>query len=95
MSANPGREPVKTDTLLFINGEHRRGRAGQLAVTDPGSGRDAGTVQLADRADVQDAIDAAAGAFPAWSRTVPAKRGEILSAPRLSCASAPTRRQPC
>ena len=49
MSANPGPEPVKTDTLLFINGEHRRGRAGQLAVTDPGSGRDAGTVQLADR----------------------------------------------
>jgi len=86
---------VKADTLLFINGEHRRGRAGQLAVTDPGSGRDAGTVQLADRADVQDAIDAAAGAFPAWSRTVPAKRGEILSAPRLSCVSAPTRRQPC
>lgn len=69
---------VDVDTRLFIGGEHRPGGAGQLPVVDPGNGKQIGTVELADHADVQDALDAASRAFPGWSTTLPSQRGAVL-----------------
>ncbi|MFF4822343.1 NAD-dependent succinate-semialdehyde dehydrogenase [Streptomyces sp. NPDC001312] len=69
---------IDMDTRLFIDGKHRDGGAGSQPIVDPGNGQEIGKVELADPSDVQDALDAATGAFPAWSRTLPAQRGAIL-----------------
>jgi len=49
-------------------------------VTNPATGRVTGHVALADIADVQRVIEAAAAAFPAWRDTSLAKRTQILFA---------------
>lgn len=63
---------------LLIGGQWRPGAAGSLENIDPGNGETIGAVTLADQADVQAALQAAADAFPAWSATVAAQRGAIL-----------------
>ena len=49
-----------------------------ILVTDPATGETCGTVPVASEADVVRAVDAAEAAFPAWSKTTPFYRGEIL-----------------
>ncbi|MFI5615128.1 aldehyde dehydrogenase family protein [Amycolatopsis sp. NPDC051903] len=69
---------MPTDVQLFADGYHRRGGAGQLRVTDPGTGRRLGVVELASEADVRYALSVAHRAFPGWSATPPAERGAVL-----------------
>ncbi|HET8842035.1 MAG TPA: aldehyde dehydrogenase family protein, partial [Ktedonobacteraceae bacterium] len=76
MSANPQTTTLGSD--LFIGGQWRRGAAGSLENIDPGNGETLGLVTLADQADVQAALDAAADAFPSWSALIPAQRGVLL-----------------
>ena len=78
MSAEHTVDTIGISTSLFISGEHRRGGAGKLPIVDPGTGKQIGTVELASEADVQDALEAASQAFPAWSQTLPSQRGAIL-----------------
>jgi succinate-semialdehyde dehydrogenase/glutarate-semialdehyde dehydrogenase len=63
---------------LFIGGQWKQGTAGSLENVDPGNGETIGVVTLAHQADVQAALDAAAGAFCSWSELIPAQRGAIL-----------------
>ncbi|MBD9423828.1 MULTISPECIES: CoA-acylating methylmalonate-semialdehyde dehydrogenase [unclassified Pseudomonas] len=62
----------------FINGEIvlRNGRTAQ--VFNPSIGEPVRQVELADRATIQAAIDAAKAAFPAWRNTPPAKRAQVM-----------------
>lgn len=77
MSAN-----TKTITTLgsdlFIGGQWKPGNAGYLENIDPGNGETIGAVTLANQADVQAALEAAADAFPSWSATISCQRGAIL-----------------
>ena len=66
------------DAGLFIDGTWVDGAAGTLPNVDPGTGRAVGQVSLASPEQVQAALDAAAAAFGAWSRTLPAARGQLL-----------------
>jgi succinate-semialdehyde dehydrogenase/glutarate-semialdehyde dehydrogenase len=73
----------ETDVSLFINGAWLPGAAGTIDNIDPGHGERIGRVGLADPQQVQQALDAAAGAFPSWSRTNGRTRGALLK----KCAS--------
>ena len=67
-----------TDFRLYIDGEWRAGGDGSYAVVNPATEQ---VVGEAPNASVQDALDAAAAAraaFPAWSRTTPEVRAELL-----------------
>jgi succinate-semialdehyde dehydrogenase/glutarate-semialdehyde dehydrogenase len=78
MSAEHSLDTLTFDTPLFINGKPRAGGAGQLPIVDPGTGKQLGSVELADSEDISDALNAASRAFPAWSATLPSQRGAIL-----------------
>lgn len=63
---------------LYVGGQWLEGDLERLAVTNPANGETIGSVPLATRAVVQQAIDAAYEAFPAWS-TLPARtRADLL-----------------
>src|SRR5690606_15519637 len=62
----------------LINGERVAGQGRAADVFNPSTGQVARQVALADRATVQQAIDAAQAAFPAWRNTPPAKRAQLL-----------------
>src|SRR5215470_7224943 len=53
--------------LLYIDGEWRGGSAGTAEATSPSSGETFATVAIAGPADVDDAVRAAAAAWPAWA----------------------------
>jgi hypothetical protein len=72
---------TQTTTLgsdLFIDGQWKQGAAGSLENIDAGNGETIGAVTLANQADVQAALDAAAAAFLSWSAIIPAQRGALL-----------------
>jgi succinate-semialdehyde dehydrogenase/glutarate-semialdehyde dehydrogenase len=77
-TAPGGAGPPDGLVRLRIGGAEREGGAGRLDVLDPATGEPAFAVALADEADLDDALAAAAAAFPAWSRTPAAARGSIL-----------------
>jgi succinate-semialdehyde dehydrogenase/glutarate-semialdehyde dehydrogenase len=54
------------------------GRAGRQVVTSPTDGRVLAEVSLLDEAQAESALEAARGAFPAWSRLSFAERGRHL-----------------
>lgn len=62
----------------LINGElvSKGGRTAD--VFNPSTGQATRKVELASRATIQDAIDAARAAFPAWRNTPPAKRAQVM-----------------
>ncbi|MGV6872815.1 NAD-dependent succinate-semialdehyde dehydrogenase [Pseudochelatococcus sp. B33] len=64
------------DLKLFIGGEWRA-RDGQ-PVINPADENVIGIVPHADKADLDDALTAAAAGFKIWSRTSPARRAEII-----------------
>src|SRR6059058_4056826 len=67
------------DVQMFINGEHVDAASGATTdVRNPATGEVVDTVPRADAEDTRRAIDAAAAAFPAWSKTPPTKRAHIL-----------------
>jgi acyl-CoA reductase-like NAD-dependent aldehyde dehydrogenase len=55
------------DYLLYVGGEWRAGRGGTADAVSPSSGETFATVALGGPDDVDDAVRAAAGAWPAWS----------------------------
>lgn len=66
------------DADLFIGGVWQVGENGVLANIDPGNGTQVGAVSLATSEQVEQALTAAADAFPAWSTAVASERGRIL-----------------
>jgi acyl-CoA reductase-like NAD-dependent aldehyde dehydrogenase len=67
--------------LLVIDGRVRRSSAGQFFTSvDPASGNGFADVAEADKADVEEAVDAAQRAFPVWRSTPPAEKGRLLLA---------------
>lgn len=63
----------------FINGKHVEGRSGRHGeVFNPSLGIVQARVALADRAEMGDAIAAAAKAFPGWAATNPQRRARVL-----------------
>jgi succinate-semialdehyde dehydrogenase / glutarate-semialdehyde dehydrogenase len=64
---------------LFLDGAWRSGSGGRrFALTNPATGESAGSVAMAEIADLDVAVDAAARAFRAWKVTSPVERGRIL-----------------
>jgi acyl-CoA reductase-like NAD-dependent aldehyde dehydrogenase len=53
--------------LLYIGGQWRKGGAGTMPATSPSSGRQFAMTAVADRADADDAVGAAAAAQPGWA----------------------------
>ncbi|MGK2924881.1 MAG: CoA-acylating methylmalonate-semialdehyde dehydrogenase, partial [Lysobacterales bacterium] len=62
----------------FINGRRVAGAGRSQDVFNPATGRVVRQVALAGKATVEDAIAAAADAFPAWRDTPPSKRARIM-----------------
>ena len=63
----------------FIDGKPVPGSGGATApITDPSTGKITKQVSLANAADVDKAVDAAARAFPAWAATPPPRRAAVL-----------------
>jgi succinate-semialdehyde dehydrogenase/glutarate-semialdehyde dehydrogenase len=64
---------------VFIQGEWREALAGDsFEVRNPATGELLGSVPDGGAGDARAAIDAAAAAFPAWSRTTPFERSRLL-----------------
>ena len=64
---------------LFIAGRWTEGSSGgRFPVMDPATGEMLASFAIADEADCDAAVEAAAAALPAWSATPPRERGEIL-----------------
>ncbi|WP_330477941.1 aldehyde dehydrogenase family protein [Streptomyces platensis] len=63
---------------LFIGGEWVEPDGGRYEVIDPATEEVVGLAPEASREQVHAAASAAAGAFPAWSRTPPQRRAAIL-----------------
>ena len=64
----------------FIDGKRIESATGLRAeVIDPSTGEIVETVTLATTADVDQAVQAAAAAYPTWSRTTPAERSSVLA----------------
>ncbi|MFJ7264056.1 gamma-aminobutyraldehyde dehydrogenase [Streptomyces globosus] len=67
------------DGAQYIGGRPSHGSSGRShTVVDPATGREVLTYALASAADVDAAVAAAAGAFPAWSGATPGERSEAL-----------------
>ncbi len=64
---------------LYVNGEWRKSSAGKTFMTkNPANGETLAFIAQGNREDVDQAVDAAIRAFPAWRIFPPPKRGEIL-----------------
>ncbi len=62
----------------LINGERVQGSGRTADVYNPSTGAVVRRVALADDATLQQAIDVARAAFPAWRNTPPAKRAQVM-----------------
>jgi malonate-semialdehyde dehydrogenase (acetylating)/methylmalonate-semialdehyde dehydrogenase len=62
----------------LIHGERVANGERTADVFNPSTGSAVAQVALADRATVQQAIDSAKAAFPAWRNTPPAKRAQVM-----------------
>ncbi|WCD81221.1 CoA-acylating methylmalonate-semialdehyde dehydrogenase [Pseudomonas sp. TUM22785] len=62
----------------LIHGELVTGEGRTADVYNPATGESTRKVALASRATVQQAIDSAKAAFPAWRNTPPAKRAQVM-----------------
>ena len=63
----------------YINGQPFEGRSGRYTEGhNPATGEPTRSVPLADAAEVDAAVQAAAAAFPAWAETPPLKRARVM-----------------
>ena len=70
---------VYPNTQLFINGEWRAARSGRtMPVVNPASGDTIGTLAFAERADLDEALEAAARGFDTWKRVSAYERSKIM-----------------
>lgn len=68
------------EVMHFIDGKPVVGNSTRSqSVIDPALGKVVGSVRLASRADVDDAVAAAQRAFPHWAGTPPLRRSRILN----------------
>lgn len=65
------------DLTLFIGGEQRR-TAETIPVVNPADETVVGSVPVARKSDLDDALDAAAKGFRVWSQTAPRERSNII-----------------
>jgi malonate-semialdehyde dehydrogenase (acetylating)/methylmalonate-semialdehyde dehydrogenase len=79
MNATPAKN-LNTNAIVghFINGTDVADSSRTLPVTNPATGEVTRQVAMATRSTVEDAIAAAAAAFPAWRNTPPAKRAKVM-----------------
>ncbi|MGH3348111.1 MAG: NAD-dependent succinate-semialdehyde dehydrogenase [Nocardioides sp.] len=70
--------PDKQRNLYIDGGWHEANGGERFDVLDPADGSVLTDVADASAGDAMDALDAAAAAQPAWGRTAPRERGEIL-----------------
>ncbi|OJW60027.1 MAG: succinate-semialdehyde dehydrogenase (NADP(+)) [Sphingomonadales bacterium 63-6] len=81
MSATRGKLD-NADLLIeeaLVGGDWRRGNGAPIAVDDPYALEVIGEVPALDQAQVQQAVDAAADAFPGWAGLPAVERGKILN----------------
>ncbi|MFT4085428.1 MAG: CoA-acylating methylmalonate-semialdehyde dehydrogenase [Nocardioides sp.] len=69
---------IETSAQLLIDGEWRDGGGESIAVFNPATGQQIGTVAAATAAEVDEAVAAAAAAFPAWSALSLQRRVQFL-----------------
>jgi succinate-semialdehyde dehydrogenase/glutarate-semialdehyde dehydrogenase len=69
--------PQYPDLRLYIGGSWRKTTSGP-PVLNPADETVIGTVPVASRADLDDALAAAAEGFKVWSKTSPARRAEVM-----------------
>ncbi len=62
----------------FIDGKRVAGGSATAPITDPATGKIARQVSLAGAAEVDQAVAAAARAFPAWAATPPPRRAAVM-----------------
>lgn len=67
-----------TEGYQFINGSFRVGSGGTHVRINPATGAEAETMDHASLQDLEDAVQCAAAAFPAWSRLTPGERSDHL-----------------
>ena len=68
------------EVMHFIDGKPVVGNSTRSqSIIDPALGKAVGSVRLASRADVDDAVAAAQRAFPHWAGTPPLRRSRILN----------------
>ena len=68
-----------SNTQLFINGKWRPSQSGRtIAVLNPATEETIGTVAHADRADLDEALEAAAKGFKVWRAVAPFERCRIM-----------------
>ncbi len=66
--------------LNFIGGEWKPARSGATdVILNPATGEAIGTAPASDATDIDDAVEAARSAFPAWAATTPRERSEIMT----------------
>ena len=70
---------MSQDIVHYIGGARSAGSSARSqSVFNPATGAASGSVRLANRADVDAAVAAAAAAFPAWSETPPIRRARVM-----------------
>ncbi|NKG19329.1 gamma-aminobutyraldehyde dehydrogenase [Paeniglutamicibacter terrestris] len=62
----------------FINGSYRVGGGKTVERINPATGESDGSIDYASLADLNDAVNAAAAAFPGWSKLTPGARSDHL-----------------
>ena len=68
-----------TELYHFIDGRRCAGRSGQFGdIHDPATGKQSTRVPLARTDEVDDAVRAAARAWPAWAATPPLRRARVM-----------------
>ena len=81
---------------MFINGERVDAVSGAVTeVRNPATGAVVDSVPTADTADTRRAIDAAAAAFSAWSKTPAHERAQILLRASAHVRGASTKSRSC
>src|SRR3954453_20203688 len=71
---------MPTDIPHFVNGARVAGRSGRTQpVFNPATGEQTGSVALASRGEVDEAVSIAKRAFPKWAATPPLRRARILN----------------
>jgi lactaldehyde dehydrogenase/glycolaldehyde dehydrogenase len=66
------------ESRSYIDGQWVAGNDGSFEVLDPSTGQVLKEISQVSRAQVQQAVDAARRAFPAWSRRAPLERAQFM-----------------
>ena len=69
---------MDSETQLFIDGQWRPGRGGEAPVLNPANEETIGSLALADKADLDDALTAATRGFEKWRRTSAFERSKLM-----------------